>query len=221
MYGIPESMQYLVWDEILDMVRFGMFDLLDHMTDRDKRWRLTREYNETVIRTLWRKRRYYIDGDQFEDAVDSYWHDKIFSNETFDGCFIRGSALVNCTFRNCKIQMADFVDSAMKNCVFDNCVFACSTLEDGVDLENVTFNNCKFIDSCFYLYERDCETNEYAYEDYYYEEAEDEYDNWSHAPRKRNVITPEHIDIKERRIENLRFNNCISSYILTADPEVN
>lgn len=219
MYGIPESKQYLVWDEIFDMARFGMFNALDHVTDRDKRWELIREYNEAVLITAWHMRDLYIEKGGFENVFDSYWHDKTFSNETFDGCFIRGSALVNCTFRNCKIQMTNFFHSAMKNCVFDNCVFTCSILGDMVDLENVTFNNCKFIDSCFYLYERDCGTNEYAYDDYYYEEDDD--DDWLHGSRKRNVITPERISVKETRIENLKFNNCISSYILTLDPEVN
>lgn len=205
MYGISER-DYEVLEWLIKKVEeLPVAQMLNALTDRHERWKVIRYHNQNIIHVysfLFRHSAGNISG-----KLQVIFQDKWFSDETFRGGFYHSSLLSNCTFKNCKMENVMYCESAMKNCVFENCTFLCSGLDSMVDLENVTFNNCKFIDSEFCLYKYGCETNENAYEDYCHDSDE-------------NIITPEKVSVTEKRIVNLKFKNCISSYIITRNPEV-
>ena len=122
--------------------------------------------------------------------------DTVYENKNIEHTYFGYPTVSNCTFRNCRVYMTDIAECVMKDCVFENCTFICSAFGDDCTMINVTFNDCKFIDSEVCV--------DYRHHETYDEECGRHFE----IPGLKD--DPNHVE----------YNNCIHSYIVTEDPYV-
>lgn len=171
-------------------------DYMDHMIAMDK-WDEYCYYDEAVIEENWKIIFWYmnIDIDKLTtEHLGLTLSDTVFENQNIEHVFFGYPTVSNCTFRNCRVYMSEISECAMKDCVFENCTFICSTFDDGGTMINVTFNDCKFIDSEVCI-------------DYRHRM---EYDEFCNRYIERYGLKDDH--------NHVEYNNCIHSYIVTEDP---
>ena len=120
--------------------------------------------------------------------------DMVYENKNIERVYFGYPTVSNCTFRNCRVYMTDIAECVMKDCVFENCTFICSAFGDDCTMINVTFNDCKFIDSEVCVDYRHRETHD------------EECGRYFEIPGLKD--DPNHVE----------YNNCIHSYIVTEDP---
>lgn len=120
--------------------------------------------------------------------------DMVYENKNIERVYFGYPNVSNCIFRNCRVYMTDIAECVMKDCVFENCTFICSAFGDDCTMINVTFNDCKFIDSEVCV--------DYRHRETYDEEC----GKYFEIPGLKD--DPNHVE----------YNNCIHSYIVTEDP---
>lgn len=121
--------------------------------------------------------------------------DKIYEGQKIDRGLFSLSTFTNCLFANCRVYLSQIMSSKLQNCIFENCTFICTVFDDGNEMINVTFSNCKFIDSLVCVDYEDRVGLDPTTKMYYKTDCFDD---------------PNHV----------YYENCIHSYITIDDPYV-